>query len=93
MTKHNTKIDPDTGETLYQVALAKWITQREKDIIDARNKASSALSEYFELRGETYMSPCACLGIQCHKFACPALWNMFLTYHDGELLEFIKGIK
>jgi len=87
--------DSELGQKVYKVAPACWISQDQKDLNDARNKAAAALGKYFELKRERKSEPkmCACLGIGCGDYSCPALWRIFLQGYDDKLLEFVWGLR
>ena len=85
--------DPEIGQKIYRLTPCFWISQDEKDLIDARKDAAKSLAHYFELRGEKKMGPCACMGLVCHKFACSILWDQFLQSYSDHLLDFVKKLK
>ena len=85
-------IDPDTGEKMYRVTPACWISQSEKDVQDARSKAAGALANYMILMGEKNMGPCACMGLGCKKLGCSFWWSMIMDRYHDKFVESVKGI-
>lgn len=86
-------VDPETGENYYRVSMCCWISESEKNLVDARRKAASALVEYIRLQNNKKRpGPCACMGLSCKALHCGVWWDMFFQKYYDEFLESTKEL-